>query len=286
MQPLRARAEVARDPLIPVGAGVMLARTSGGSDVDAAVLGAEREHLENVAIELDAKIFRDVAGLRSLEQAPFQLVELGGASLGRPLGAKVREQSVHHRQCPASLEERFGSGVIHRLDHVQALSVLERDHLPATAALLRPFTRRPVREVMLQRGQKERAESSPTLAEPLEVLPLDERCQEPLRQVARIFRVEPTAADVGVEWIPVGPIVCSTPSRVTTPGAWVLREVKAGREKLFIHPNLMKLLTAEDHKVPEYRVSLLTLAPMPAALHAKSRGGLHWAKSSCTPRCR
>ena len=33
----------------------------------------------------------------------------------------------------------------------------------------------------------------------------------------------------------------------------VLREVKAGREKLFIHPNLMTLLTAEDHKVPEYR---------------------------------
>jgi Fic family protein len=33
----------------------------------------------------------------------------------------------------------------------------------------------------------------------------------------------------------------------------VLREVKAGREKLFIHPNLMKLLTAEDHNVPEYR---------------------------------
>jgi Fic family protein len=32
----------------------------------------------------------------------------------------------------------------------------------------------------------------------------------------------------------------------------VLREVKAGREKLFIHPNLMKLLTAENHKVPEY----------------------------------
>lgn len=32
----------------------------------------------------------------------------------------------------------------------------------------------------------------------------------------------------------------------------VLREVKAGREKLFIHPNLMTLLTAEDHKVPEY----------------------------------
>jgi Fic family protein len=34
----------------------------------------------------------------------------------------------------------------------------------------------------------------------------------------------------------------------------VLREVKAGREKLFIHPNLTKLLTAEDHKVPDYRV--------------------------------
>ena len=34
----------------------------------------------------------------------------------------------------------------------------------------------------------------------------------------------------------------------------VLREVKAGREKLFIHPNLMSLLTAEDQKVPEYHV--------------------------------
>jgi hypothetical protein len=33
----------------------------------------------------------------------------------------------------------------------------------------------------------------------------------------------------------------------------VLREVKAWREKLFIHPNLMKLLTAEDHKVRAYR---------------------------------
>jgi Fic family protein len=33
----------------------------------------------------------------------------------------------------------------------------------------------------------------------------------------------------------------------------VVREVKAGREKLFIHPNLMDLLTAEDHKVPDYR---------------------------------
>jgi Fic family protein len=32
----------------------------------------------------------------------------------------------------------------------------------------------------------------------------------------------------------------------------VLKEVKSGREKLFIHPQLMKLLTAEDHKVPKY----------------------------------
>lgn len=34
----------------------------------------------------------------------------------------------------------------------------------------------------------------------------------------------------------------------------VLREVKSGREKLFVHPNLMKLLTAEDHNVPGYRI--------------------------------
>jgi hypothetical protein len=120
------------------------------------------------------------------------------------LRAKVGEQAVDDRQCPAPLEERFGSGVIHRLDHVQALSVLERDHLPATAALLRPFTCRPVGQVVFQRRQKERPESAPILMEPLEVLPLDERCQEPLRQVARIFRVETSAAEVGVERIPVG----------------------------------------------------------------------------------
>lgn len=46
----------------------------------------------------------------------------------------------------------------------------------------------------------------------------------------------------------------------------VLREVKAGREKLFIHPPLMTLLTAEDHKVPAYRVSArnVTRRPTPS----------------------
>ena len=34
----------------------------------------------------------------------------------------------------------------------------------------------------------------------------------------------------------------------------VLKEQKVGREKLFVHPHLMKLLTAEDHRVSEYRV--------------------------------
>ena len=32
----------------------------------------------------------------------------------------------------------------------------------------------------------------------------------------------------------------------------VLKEIKAGREKLFIHPRLMTLLTAEHHTVPHY----------------------------------
>ena len=100
---------------------------------------------------------------RLSQQARFELVELGRASLSGPLRAKVGEQAVDDCQCPPPLEERFGSGVVHRLDHVQALSVLERDHLPATAALLRPFTCRPVRDVVLQRRQKERAESASIL---------------------------------------------------------------------------------------------------------------------------
>ena len=32
----------------------------------------------------------------------------------------------------------------------------------------------------------------------------------------------------------------------------VLREVKVGREKLFIHPNFVNLLTSDDHPVPHY----------------------------------
>lgn len=32
----------------------------------------------------------------------------------------------------------------------------------------------------------------------------------------------------------------------------MLQETKAGREKLFLHPNLLALLTAEDHHVPTY----------------------------------
>ena len=82
------------------------------------------------------------------QQARFELVELGCASLSGPLRAKVGEQAVDDRQCPAPLEERFGSAVIDMLYQVQALSVLERDHLPATAALLRPFTCRPVGQVV------------------------------------------------------------------------------------------------------------------------------------------
>lgn len=33
----------------------------------------------------------------------------------------------------------------------------------------------------------------------------------------------------------------------------VLREIKAGREKLFIHPNLLALLSADSHAVPHYK---------------------------------
>jgi hypothetical protein len=53
--------------------------------------------------------------------------------------------------------------VILGFDHVLAFSVLERDHLPATAALLRPFTCRPVGQVVFQRRQKKRAESASIL---------------------------------------------------------------------------------------------------------------------------
>lgn len=45
----------------------------------------------------------------------------------------------------------------------------------------------------------------------------------------------------------------------------VLREIKAGREKLFLHPNLLNLLTAEDHKVPEYRVTQVSRIPQELA---------------------
>lgn len=39
----------------------------------------------------------------------------------------------------------------------------------------------------------------------------------------------------------------------------VLREIKVGREKLFVHPNLMTLLTSEGHVVPAYGSSASSL---------------------------
>ena len=32
----------------------------------------------------------------------------------------------------------------------------------------------------------------------------------------------------------------------------MLSEIKVGREKLFLHPNFMRLLTSDDHTVPAY----------------------------------
>lgn len=39
----------------------------------------------------------------------------------------------------------------------------------------------------------------------------------------------------------------------------VLKEIKVGREKLFIHPNLVRLLTSDDHPVPPYSVTPIAL---------------------------
>ena len=33
----------------------------------------------------------------------------------------------------------------------------------------------------------------------------------------------------------------------------MLRELKVGREKLFVHPNFIRLLTSDDHPVLDYR---------------------------------
>ena len=33
----------------------------------------------------------------------------------------------------------------------------------------------------------------------------------------------------------------------------MLRELKVGREKLFVHPNFIRLLTSDDHPVLPYR---------------------------------
>ena len=44
----------------------------------------------------------------------------------------------------------------------------------------------------------------------------------------------------------------------------MLREVKVGREKLFIHPNFMRLLTSDDHPVLAYGTTT-TASPATAA---------------------
>jgi hypothetical protein len=98
------------------------------------------------------------------------------------LRPKIGEKAVNDRQHPAAFDERFRNGMSHRLDHVQTRGVLKREHVSATAALLRPFTA----DHFDQRRRKERAESTPVLTWSLESVTLDERRQEPLRHVVRI----------------------------------------------------------------------------------------------------
>ena len=42
--------------------------------------------------------------------------------------------------------------------------------------------------------------------------------------------------------------------------AGVLKEIKAGREKLFLHPKYLALLTSENHEFPRYQIPASTLA--------------------------
>ena len=41
-------------------------------------------------------------------------------------------------------------------------------------------------------------------------------------------------------------------AEIPAPAAGVLKEIKVGREKLFIHPNFVRLMTSEDHRGAAY----------------------------------
>jgi hypothetical protein len=122
--------------------------------------------LDRALRRLEAGRHGGIAASRRLpEQARLELIELGGASSSCPVCAKVGEQVLDDRQRPAPLEERFRGRVILEFDQVLTFGVPERDHLPATAALLRPFTCRSVGQVVFQRRQKERAKPASILAQ-------------------------------------------------------------------------------------------------------------------------
>lgn len=48
----------------------------------------------------------------------------------------------------------------------------------------------------------------------------------------------------------------------------VLKEIKVGREKLFIHPNFVRLLTSDDHPVPAYTATPNVMQVLPEDSHA------------------
>ena len=96
---------------------------------------------------VDLVTFDPTPALRLLREhlpnAIYAVEELGmGFRLTGPF--PDGEQAVNDRQRPAPLEERFGSRAIFRFGDVLAFGVLDRDDLPATAPLLRPFTCRPI----------------------------------------------------------------------------------------------------------------------------------------------
>jgi hypothetical protein len=65
-----------------------------------------------------------------------------------------------------------------------------------------------VGEKVLQRRQQKGSEAPALLTQMLEVSPLEERCEEPLREIAGIVRVRAAPANVSVERIPVGLAQC------------------------------------------------------------------------------
>ena len=144
-----------------------------------------------------ASVAYGVVGL--IEKEALQPVEMVQASMLDELGPESVHDSVEHRERPAPLEDPLRRLVVRRLALIPIFAGrdFEGQHL-ASAAFLRATAIGFVGEEEFQGGQDERPEPPLFRVGAIEISAFHHADEELLREILRLVRRIPAAANIGV----------------------------------------------------------------------------------------